>query len=620
MPLPFEHPPLMPDETLQGFVGRIARYYATDVVEYCNVVGIPILDLVAGRDPAVRRIGSMTGLDVSALAHHTFVRTQKAAWTYMGQSFLNTGLSRMKMHGCPACLREDVAGSALEPEIAAYVRGHWYVRAVRTCTRHHLGFVPLSSDLDTHGRYGPYDSALRLAPSLDRLDVLERAAPARRPSDFEAYVHARVTDGAVRPGLLDAMPLHAATRTCEVVGAVALHGSKVRIGSLDDDDRRAAGAVGFDLVCAGSEALRTLLEFLRADHRPGRKKTGKSRNVFGVLYLWLRSTGTDADHAPVREVMRELLLETMPFDVGSDLFGRPVERSRVHSMSTACHDGRHASQRRARELRAAGVLTTELDENRHQVVHVGVESIDAVVAALSAGLSRAQAATRLSVTGPQFQKLVDAGLIRPIVPKDRSTSFQSRFAAGDLDDFLRKLEDVAIVDEREPKGLTSVAEAARVTGAPMAFIVGHLLTGGMTVAARRSGTSGYPSLLVDPGEVGRLLKGETGSRLRFGEVATRLQVNVRTPAKLAEAGYLQVLSERGRRTHGISHFVTAASVEAFASEMASLVEISRAHGIHNVKMMRLLEEKGVTPAIPNGRVLANFYRRSDVESAAYGWG
>ncbi len=603
----------MPDEPLQGFVGRIARHYATDFVEYCNVVGIPILDLVAGRDPAIRRVGAMTGLDVSTLAHHAFVRGGKSAWTYRGQAFLGSGLSRTQMYGCPACLREDVTGSALEPEVAAFVRGHWYVRAVRTCTRHHLGLVQLSSDTGTQNRYGPYDSALRLAPVLDRLDMLERAAPARRPSDFEAYVHARVTDGAVRPGLLDAMPLHAAVRTCEVVGAVALHGSKVQIRWLDDDDRRAAAAVGFDLVSAGPEALRALLESLRRDHRPGRKKTGKARNVFGVLYLWLRGTGTDADHAPVREVMRELLLETMPFDVGSDLFGRPVERSRVHSIATACHDGRQASQRRARELRAAGVLTAELDGNRHQVVDEGAERIDAIVAALSAGLSRAQAATRLSVTGPQFQKLVDAGLIRPIVPKDRSTSFQSRFAAGDLDDFLRKLEDVAIVDEREPKGLTSVAEAARVTGAPMAFIVGHLLTGRMTVTARRSGTSGYPSLLVDAGEVGRLLKGETGSRLRFGEVATRLQVNVRTPAKLAEAGYLQVQSEKGWRTHGVSRFVTAASVEAFASEMASLMEISRTRGVHNVKMMRLLEERGVTPAIPSGRVLANFYRRSDCE-------
>ncbi|WP_237478684.1 TniQ family protein [Lichenibacterium dinghuense] len=617
MALPFEFPAFPADETLQGFVSRVARHYETDLANFCDVAGISVTGLTTGADRAIARVADITGIPAATLRPRAFVRLDPDRVAYRGQTFQRRDLRRVELHGCPACLRADLAGSSLEPDVATYVRGSWFVRGIRTCPVHDVGFVRLAGEGRNPVRSGgPYVSVERLTTALEDLDALERAAPRRRPSAFETYLGHRLRGrDPRRPSpLLDDMPLHAATRTCEMVGAVALFGPKVAVGVLDEEDWRAASAAGFDLVSGGAGQVRSLLDHLQDTHEPGRSRNGKSRDVFGKLYAWARAGAGDPDYAPVRDLLREHILDTMPVDVGDDVLGVVVERRRVHSVATACHDGRQTSRRLRRELVAAGVLSDVPDDDRHRAVAAPVERVDALVGRLAAALSKAQAAAHLGLSILQFQRLVDDGLIHPVVPKVRTERTWSRFCAEELEAFLARLAKGARPCEAPPPGAVGIAEAARLTNVGSAAIIRLLMARKLPGARRRPTIPGVPSFLVDVAEIERVHKAQVVPHLRFSAVAGRLQVNLCTPAALAARGHLRTTTVVGARTHRTSRFVTLASVEAFTARMASLVELSRTYGLHNCKMKRLLDEKGVDPAIPNGQVLANFYDRARVEA------
>lgn len=612
--LPFEHPPLMPDETLQGFVARIAGHYETGFAEYCRLVGIRVRDLLAGRQRAVRRIADMTGIDPLDLARQAFTPLERKLVAYRGQVLDRSTLRRWHLHGCPACLHEDIAGSSFAPDAATWIRGTWLVMAMRTCPVHHLGYVPFSS-LQGHRRDSLFDGVARLRPAVDDLERLVEVAPMRRPSGLEAYVADRLAGRASTASLVDDMPLFAAIRTCEAVGAVALFGPKVRFRGMNADCRRAAGGAGFDVLSAGPEGLTSMLTALHRQHRHGGSRNGKARNVLGALYDWLNKQATGPEYASVRHIVREHILDTMPVEVGRVLLGTAVDRQRVHSAFTACHDGRRLSKKLSRELTNVGLLPHGLQGDRQVRVDHPIEDLDAMRSKLVAGLSRKQASAHLCITVAQFERLIDADLVRPILAKGLPLRTRPRFAAGGLDDFAREIDRVAPILPSASVGFLALSEVAYAATVGMVTVLGHLLAGRLPGACRLPAATGYASVLVDP-ELFRCVDRAAQESPCFSEAARRLQVSVMVPSMLVKAGHLRLVPAADAGTCKRRRFVSAESIQAFTSEMASLVELSTTYGVHRTTLMRLFERSGVKPSLQSGEVGAHFYKRSEVDAAS----
>ncbi len=108
---------------------------------------------------------------------------------------------------------------------------------------------------------------------------------------------------------------------------------RVEMATQTEDDWDAAGAVGYGFTSRGAEGIREALDVIRA--RPCvTRKQGGPQAIFGRLYQWLQYNKSGKDRGPIRDVVREYFLDTMPIEPGTKLFGEPVEVRRRHSVAS----------------------------------------------------------------------------------------------------------------------------------------------------------------------------------------------------------------------------------------------------------------------------------------------
>src|ERR1700738_2550621 len=107
------------------------------------------------------------------------LRKQDGAITLKGQRLRKSDLRRSRMHVCPRCLLEDMAGSDLPPAIAIHGRANWMLQAIRTCPVHEIALVEVARDVPVHDTH---DWTLNVAPVVPRLEELANTAMPRRPS------------------------------------------------------------------------------------------------------------------------------------------------------------------------------------------------------------------------------------------------------------------------------------------------------------------------------------------------------------------------------------------------------------------------------------------------------
>lgn len=220
--------------------------------------------------------------------------------------------------------------------VRPYARASWSLASIRSCSRHRTALVPLEECLPglRLGGVHVYDFAQAMWSLAGHLGRIGEHAVGRMDSPFEAYLLARLWGPKVEVTFLDALPWYAAARSCEMVGAVSLAGSRFRTAALSEAEWFRAGIEGFRILSGGEASIWDCLERLRASSSEAGKDAGL-RATYGRLYEWLAHEDGDETYAPLRRIIREHALETLPLGPGDELFGEPVTERRLHSIRYA---------------------------------------------------------------------------------------------------------------------------------------------------------------------------------------------------------------------------------------------------------------------------------------------
>jgi hypothetical protein len=596
--------PLGDAETPASFTSRLAAANGIHARAFCLDWGLRFQAVVDGDKKTIAAIAEMGGVDAAALLRHAFVRDEHG-FKYCTERLIRTSFRRIRLKVCPACLLQDINGHPnLRPEVAAYGRATWLIDAVRTCQVHDVGLVPIGNNA-TAGKF--HDFALHLRASLPDLPRITMSAPARRPSELEAYIFARL-NGARQSQFLDDLPLFAAIKACEIMGVVSLYGPRADLKTPDEEKWRTAGARGFEIATGGSRTIVGFLDELKATADRNRKDGVGA--TFGRVYSWLSANGRIPAYAPVRAVVAQYIRENFALDATETLFGAPIERRTLHSIRTlSLETGLHPKKLR-KTLRASGIVGDhQMPLSDHAVVFDAMEGSRAAKEA-NGCLYLPAVREHLNASRSQVDLLVKHGFIKPHMPCT-SLGAHDQYAIPDLDDFLGRLMLGTQRVDRPSFRQVTIPGAAKQACCSAADVVGLILEKRLAWVGRLKGGRGYGAVLVNVEQVKAAVLGPGHGGLPLRAVSQKLGTTDRVVTALIEGKHLATFTARNPVNRCLQTLVAPAELARFQKTYVSLHMLAKERKRYHLVVKTELDAAGIKPVFDHEKVRARLYRRSE---------
>lgn len=600
--------PLGFGETPASFVSRLAALNGPSAREFCLDFGTTFQKVVDGDPKALAIVAAKGGVQAEALAHNAFVKTGERRYRFREEELVRGALRRSAVAFCPKCLAEDIAGAGqLRPELAPWGRALWQIAAVKSCHIHTVPLAVLNQDL-TPGSLHDWSHHVRdVLPRLPCMADAER----RELTELEYYVITRTTQGPIRHGLLDSLPLHVAIMGCELFGAVALFGRTINLRTLTDEEWRAAGGAGFDILADGKVGVEIFLEDLQATYPYTRAGREGPQALLGRIYQVLEFGREDAGFDALRDLVGDFIRTRLPVGPGDVVFGKPVEKRVLHSIRTLSLEAKLHPKRLRKLLMAAGVLSEASVELSDANCTFDAEKGSlAATEASAAGLTLLKAGEYLNAPRVHRVLLHQAGLIAPRI-RGGDHGAADMFAPEDLDGFLDRLLEGAVPVAAAADGQGAIPEAAKKACCGAEAIVRLAIEGKLAHKWKLASERGYMSLLVDVEEIRALVRGADHGGFTGKALQARLQTTDRVTRNLIAGGHLKTETVIHPINRCPTAIVTAEEVERFEAEYVSLFVLAKQQRRHFRAVKKDIEAGGVKPAMDPDVVGATFYRRKD---------
>lgn len=605
--------PFQTDETPLSYAVRLAGLHTRGrVLPFLNDLGIPILDLIASKRPALERLSEASGVSREILRRNAIETRSERILTLRGEDFSKEFLVGTRTRFCPLCLTQDDA-SGPSPAAQRRHRLLWRLRAMRVCPVHGITLLDRSQRrwLDKAHELGVVvpergDDLARLADGCTAIPD---------PSPLQVYVADRL-DG--RPGLawLDGQGIEQAVLATDMLGAVLAFGPSVKIGSLTLADWDRASRAGFAFTSRGEAGLREAFDLLLREKSPSRGAATPGK-VFGALYLRL-SQSSGKDVGPIRPLLRAFIFETMAVSAGVAVLGESLPERRLHTVASLANDHGLDARSLRHLLAAEGLVPADVSPTDDPV-------FDAVVGARLAqrakdSVSIVQLRHALGCTRPQAEQLVAAGLLRPVVadPTHASGVLRHSVPRDEVDRFLDRLHTVCPEVPEVPTSFIFIAKAAERWKRGAADIMARLLDGEIQGAVRKNGQTSLGAvrlppraLAAAPAEVDPNLIGLTQLCLEMGlsHAEARRLLALRPEAPLLPHPVIKASGTHRRQQRLLFR---REDIDAFKRDYATLSALCRETGRHHQTVLRVLTLAGVRPVADPGSLGFTMYRRSDI--------
>ena len=598
-----------PGETPISFVSRLAALHGTPLREFCRDLGLRFQGIVDGSIDAIQTLADLTRTSLADLADEAVRRTGLRTYVWRGEALPREALRRSKVMVCPRCLLDDMDRAGGNAMSAPHNRAIWQIAALNTCFKHETALVIAAI---VKGPRHLHDFAHNSAALIDALRATHIACEPRRPSSLEAYLMDRLR-GMQRGHWLDGLPWHAAIETCRVIGAVSAYGRAVRLRDLDEGSWHVAGDIGFAVVHDGADGYRELLGHLDATYARSRRSSEGPKAVYGSLHYWLyKARDIRPDIEPIREIMRQHVIETYPVGPGDVILGEPVTRRDLHSVYTASVEYEIHPKRLRKILRACGIIGATSDGRPDNRVLFGARAASDLLSRSKTSVCADAAKRHLNTIRMQVVLLTQAGFISPLVvlhQKGRSLNY----ALADLDDFLTKLTAAAEPVQARRTGEYTISDAARRARCSAMDIVGLILHRKLPWTGQLAGQRGYMSVLVRLDEVKALVRKRSDDGLTARRLASYLRTSSHVVKSLVSSGHFTMVEIVNPVSRCAVRVVPPDEAERFRSTYVSIHELSLAYGIHCQTVENRLERAGITPAITREAAKTPFYVRSSIE-------
>ncbi|MEI4197051.1 TniQ family protein [Roseovarius sp. E0-M6] len=603
--------PLIEGESTVSWCSRLGPFHAgLSGPDFLKLMQISRQSVVDTTDDCIGRLADLTGIAADRIRTSGVQRVGEARFKHRDEVFGMRFALRTHTSFCPACLLEDAdpAGHSSGQRVG---RIGWMFSPVRTCPRHGL----VLHRRPNSGFHEQFQDMTLVAPDDAALEKLAGNAPSANTFGLQSYVERRF-DGVSGPDWLDTQDVDQATKACEMLGACLVFGAHTNLDRLSLGDWSEAGSAGFEAARDGVDGLRKALEEIsRVSFRQISK--GGPQAALSRMYQWLQFKKSKTDPGPIRDVVREFVLDTMPVDPGSTLFGTPVDTRRRHSLASLSRStGVHQATLR-RALKLTDVLLADVDADDQFTVDAGQGEKLADRICNSIPISKIP--EYLNCNRTQAQMLVKRGTVSQLVPGlGRGGGVLTKVAVRDLDDFISRFRAHGTPVCQASDGMVDVINASEIVRRPVMDIVQLVLDRKLTSLELLSEDLGFRSVLVSPDEVRAViseLEGEIG--LSTHDVAARLGIftsgvtHPRTKVDRSGRPFLPSL-ETVASSGTVRHRFAEEELKRFQADYVALADLARARGKAPKVVAMELRKLDIKPIMRRELLNAAIYRRADL--------
>jgi hypothetical protein len=603
------HLPLQADETPVSWAWRLAAFHIGGRASaFLADNGLELRDIATGAPEAIKHLAELGGADPEHALRNAPQRISDTEDLIRHERAASGFVIRRRTLVCPCCLVED-AGRAEPDPVRLAGRYSWQFLPVISCPNHGVAFVDIAEKTPAGLSFPMAEHAIeRWGHVVDAADRADHVGV----SPVQTYVLSRL-DGIRGPSWLDGQQIDQAAKVCEILGAMAYRGARPNSKSFTAHDWHTAHTLGFSIAAGGETAIRDLLSDLQTRCYTNNGHAGPQA-MFGVLWDWLAHVDHDRDRGPIKEIVRQHIIETHPVGEGEVLLGRPVEKRRIHSVRTLAVATGLNFKRLQKFLVARGVLAPGLrDANPNRAVFDAADG-EAAARILLDGLRLAQLPDYLGIKKTLAASLVSAGLVEPLVePEAEHELNQYRFDRGHLDAFLVALFVDAATVPAAPEGFATAVAVAKSLNLKLTSVLGAVLDGRLTRRRKLQGEPGVAALLLEMAEARDVFQPDRATRdYAPYRAVDRLRTTDRVIAALMRdrpgGSILPTKIVKNCRSD-TARVIPYDALEDFDRTFVSLTNLSRERGTAAPTLMKRLADMGIEPAFDPADVKARFYRR-----------
>ncbi|WJS00319.1 TniQ family protein [Roseibium aggregatum] len=607
---PFYVPTCHPDETLTSFVSRVAAMASRSARDFCLDMGLNFHALRDGDPYEVGAFAELAGFDDGRFPGAILERTGDRSFKMNAEPLPRASLRRSTVRVCPHCIKADLECSADHERVRPYGRWSWMIASVRTCSKHNTPLIVAATDDNPQMLH---DFSLHLQPFAEDIDRHVAEARDRVPSDFETYVLSRIK-GQPSKFWLSSLPVYAAARACEIIGATKIHGAQVMAETLSEDEWYDAGQAGFEITAHGPESIRAHLNDMQRAFMETRRAWGP-KQIYGRLYEWLAHETGDTAYDALREIITEHAFNTLPMGPDDEIFGkRPVKRI-LHSIHSAhLETGAHPKRLR-KVLQAVGLITEDQLTLSDERTLFRAEDAKFHLDRIEESMSLNRARDYINAPRPVERTLLAAGLLKPWLEGGNGVLKDHAFAKRDLDEFLAALTGDALPVTEEEKILVPILRAVKMANCSTSEVVQLILDRRLGTIRMDPDLTGFLAVLVDPEEVKSLVRREDHGGYSLREVEQKLNTTTQVIKALIEHNHLEAEIAVNPINRCPQTIVKRDVLTAFMDKFETASSLARRSGSHLQTMMKRLDGLGVPPAFPKDQIPATFYALDRVRLA-----
>jgi hypothetical protein len=408
-------------------------------------------------------------------------------------------------------------------------------------------------------------------------------------TSLESYIRERL-EGASQIPFLDAMPMHIATRLCELLGFVLEYGPSLKISEASEDDLSKSGGVGLTALETGEAGLYVALDTLVS---PIGLRTVRHRSDLGALFEWLRPTNLSAEFDPLKDIVRDYIFRTYPCGEGDLVLGATCPQTSRYSIHGAWKTLGIQRERMNRFLIAEGVAQKNIGEPEI-TLNDGLSSqdLERLTEQISNRLTISEAADFLNVSIDFLMLLRQSGIVEPIVDAlDQVPKYEKHV----LEVLLTRLEAAVRVQTTQIDEMVSIIEAARRLRCPAPEIVELILNGRVEWVSRDAAVHGLAGFRVGLSQVRAALPPLEMDGVIKGEAVSMLRVTYPTINHLIGKGLLRSRRVRNPKSRQFLDAVCTDSIAEFQRNYVTLGQLAYKYRRASGPLGCHLEAKGVCP-------------------------
>lgn len=199
----------------------------------------------------------------------------------------------------------------------------------------------------------------------------------------------------------------------EMLGVVLEHGQGARPGNLSREERSSALERGFRIYEQGADAVYAALDEIRGSASATAVHAGPLA-MYGALYDWLDRRAQLISPGPIRDILREHILNHDACAPGERVLGEPVAQRRMHSVISLAATLKVNRRRMSRLLQKLGLVPEGATNGESGRLVFPVEEVEQLIRDYEAAIPLAQVPGYIGGHRARLWPYIVPGSCRPL--------------------------------------------------------------------------------------------------------------------------------------------------------------------------------------------------------------